>query len=899
MPSWLSALKIWNKGTGKWCIPKKGTPEYDEVLKIMGLKLKKDVKKPRTKKPRAKKTIEQVIKEMESKSKSIDRGDKKQIAEMQKIIANETPTKKPRAKKPRTKKPRTKKTIEQVIKEMESKSKSIDRGDKKQIAEMQKIMANKPRAKENQKFKEFRNMVSLDISNAINMHKDGNKRTKVYRNFWKDFKIKYFDIIKNVFPSDEQIKRIITDACINSDKKEPVCFIQHWSTRSFEDLRMSLMSFKKNNAYDNNKINKFIKVYGDGGLKFLKLVYFLHEWRELKYTPIWFDLWKELNAQYKSLDIWLWDLREKNSNIRREKGTPEYDEILEIETRYKNVPPTKKAIEQVIKKMERKSKSIDRGDKKQIAEMQKIMGLELKKDVKKPRTKKPRTKKPPTKTIEQVIKEMERKSKRIDSGDKKQIAEMQKIIANENPTKKPPTKKTIEEVIKEMERKSESIDIGDKKQIKDFEELQEDDDDDDYPPIDYLKRMVDTTDNISFLKAFINSDLKAMRELLVGKPTIFLRNFFYERIHIMMTDTYKDKWDKYPEFREDVTRFIKPLENTREKVQDIDDMGRIIFESKEVKNSIKDVKELINNLQDEAIETTDIIIQDAPVEISKKKAYNIEDCLIKVNGILDIMYGTKQLTFDSSIMEKLKIKRDLQNIIEDSDFYPTPPKYANIIMDDVVKVFKDVEKWVDIAAGLGSLSMPAIEGKYPESLNIENIIMFEKQKPFVDVLKCFEGSGFVKVKDGDYFEYDISEYINDKEETVIVSNPPFRGFFDGKNRSEFWAYFVYSILRTINNNKHYFYAILPNSNRFISSTRSKFLTDNDIGKQVSLQFSGKLWSDLKKYFKDESEDEFEIDEEYSYDYVTYITPVTGFKKIGKNGKPQNMGLNAVLVRFGI
>jgi hypothetical protein len=842
MPSWLSALKIWNKGTGKWCIPKKGTPEYDEVLKIMGLKLKKDVKKPRTKKPRAKKTIEQVIKEMESKSKS------------------------------------------------------IDRGDKKQIAEMQKIMANKPRAKENQKFKEFRNMVSLDISNAINMHKDGNKRTKVYRNFWKDFKIKYFDIIKNVFPSDEQIKRIITDACINSDKKEPVCFIQHWSTRSFEDLRLSLRSFKKNNAYDNNKINKFIKVYGDGGLKFLKLVYFLHEWKELKSTPIWFDLWKELNSRYESLDIWLWDLRVKNSNISREKKK-QIDEILEIETRYKNVPPTKKAIEQVIKKMERKSKSIDRGDKKQIAEMQKIMANET--PTKKPRTKKTRTKKPPKKTIEEVIKEMESKSKIIDRGDKKQIAEMQKIIANENPTKKPPTKKTIEEVIKEMERKSESIDIGDKKQIKDFEELQEDDDDDDYPPIDYLKRMVDTTDNISFLKAFINSDLKAMRELLVGKPTIFLRNFFYERIHIMMTDTYKDKWDKYPEFREDVTRFIKPLENTREKVQDIDDMGRIIFESKEVKNSIKDVKELINNLQDEAIETTDIIIQDAPVEISKKKAYNIEDCLIKVNGILDIMYGTKQLTFDSSIMEKLKIKRDLQNIIEDSDFYPTPPKYANIIMDDVVKVFKDVEKWVDIAAGLGSLSMPAIEGKYPESLNIENIIMFEKQKPFVNVLKCFEGSGFVKVKDGDYFEYDISEYINDKEETVIVSNPPFRGFFDGKNRSEFWAYFVYSILRTINNNKHYFYAILPNSNRFISSTRSKFLTDNDIGKQVSLQFSGKLWSDLKKYFKDESEDEFEIDEEYSYDYVTYITPVTGFKKIGKNGKPQNMGLNAVLVRFGI
>jgi hypothetical protein len=31
----MQALKIWNQGKEIWCIPKKGTKEYDEVIAIM------------------------------------------------------------------------------------------------------------------------------------------------------------------------------------------------------------------------------------------------------------------------------------------------------------------------------------------------------------------------------------------------------------------------------------------------------------------------------------------------------------------------------------------------------------------------------------------------------------------------------------------------------------------------------------------------------------------------------------------------------------------------------------------------------------------------------------------------------------------------------------------------
>jgi len=33
---WIDALKEWNKGSPKWCIPKKGSAEYDAVKEIMG-----------------------------------------------------------------------------------------------------------------------------------------------------------------------------------------------------------------------------------------------------------------------------------------------------------------------------------------------------------------------------------------------------------------------------------------------------------------------------------------------------------------------------------------------------------------------------------------------------------------------------------------------------------------------------------------------------------------------------------------------------------------------------------------------------------------------------------------------------------------------------------------------
>ena len=35
MPIWTDALKKWNTGKSLWCVPRKGTKEYAEVMRLM------------------------------------------------------------------------------------------------------------------------------------------------------------------------------------------------------------------------------------------------------------------------------------------------------------------------------------------------------------------------------------------------------------------------------------------------------------------------------------------------------------------------------------------------------------------------------------------------------------------------------------------------------------------------------------------------------------------------------------------------------------------------------------------------------------------------------------------------------------------------------------------------
>jgi len=53
MPNaWITALKKFNKGKGTWCLPKKGTKEYDEVRALMVAKPKEESAPPKEEEPK-------------------------------------------------------------------------------------------------------------------------------------------------------------------------------------------------------------------------------------------------------------------------------------------------------------------------------------------------------------------------------------------------------------------------------------------------------------------------------------------------------------------------------------------------------------------------------------------------------------------------------------------------------------------------------------------------------------------------------------------------------------------------------------------------------------------------------------------------------------------------------
>ncbi len=61
---WVDALKQWNAGQGKWCIPKKGTEDYDAVRAIMGPKVEKEKKVKAEKAPKEAKAPKASLQDM-------------------------------------------------------------------------------------------------------------------------------------------------------------------------------------------------------------------------------------------------------------------------------------------------------------------------------------------------------------------------------------------------------------------------------------------------------------------------------------------------------------------------------------------------------------------------------------------------------------------------------------------------------------------------------------------------------------------------------------------------------------------------------------------------------------------------------------------------------------------
>jgi predicted RNA methylase len=260
-----------------------------------------------------------------------------------------------------------------------------------------------------------------------------------------------------------------------------------------------------------------------------------------------------------------------------------------------------------------------------------------------------------------------------------------------------------------------------------------------------------------------------------------------------------------------------------------------------------------------------------------------------IDDTLSMIYSNKKGTRDfDKLVEKWREKRKFFDIILTSDFYPTPLHVSSLIKKDVDKSYKNYNLY-DISAGLASLSRAFIE----DPKNIKHITLLEYEEEFVNLLKGYiKTNKKIEVIHKDFFDYDLK--LSQKDESVVLCNPPFTGRLNKNNEAQFWLYFVVKILNEMNNiyiQTAYF--ILPKSNLFKRNGKSLQYVESEIDQQCELDLPKAIEKRVNAYFNIDYYSDIPL-----INYFTYLGNISGFKGIDRKSLNTRSSPDCALFRVG-
>ena len=260
-----------------------------------------------------------------------------------------------------------------------------------------------------------------------------------------------------------------------------------------------------------------------------------------------------------------------------------------------------------------------------------------------------------------------------------------------------------------------------------------------------------------------------------------------------------------------------------------------------------------------------------------------------IDDTLSMIYSNKKGTRDfEKLVEKWREKRKFFDIIITSDFYPTPLHVSSLIKKDVDKSYKNYNLY-DISAGLASLSRAFIE----DPKNIKHITLLEYEEEFVNLLKGYcKTNKKIEVIHKDFFDYDLK--LSQKDESVVLCNPPFTGRLNNKNEAQFWLYFVVKILNEMNNiNMQTAYFILPKSNLFARNGKSLKYVESEIDETCDLTLPKAIENRINTYFNIDYYSDLPF-----INYFTYLGNISGFKGIDRKSLNTRNSPDCALFRVG-
>jgi predicted RNA methylase len=260
--------------------------------------------------------------------------------------------------------------------------------------------------------------------------------------------------------------------------------------------------------------------------------------------------------------------------------------------------------------------------------------------------------------------------------------------------------------------------------------------------------------------------------------------------------------------------------------------------------------------------------------------------------------GFKNIKFEDKIKQTpaYKLYKEMSDVIQGSDFYPTPEKYGKFIYEDATKFNRN--SILDIAAGYGNLSYEWIKDTQ------KKVGIVERNSTFAKLFKCFENQnpGHLKLYNTDYLKMDTPNIDYD----VIVCNPPFsKTAFAGKRTDyTFWLLKAMYDGWKMGTKEIYFICpvtILDNPTGYGNKSKIDVLdvknpqvvTDLKISKTVYKLFTDnfKDWDGILDY--DEDNKEYNI----NYGQIQLMGSISGFQTLGKNNKLKTLNINVVMLKI--
>lgn len=249
-----------------------------------------------------------------------------------------------------------------------------------------------------------------------------------------------------------------------------------------------------------------------------------------------------------------------------------------------------------------------------------------------------------------------------------------------------------------------------------------------------------------------------------------------------------------------------------------------------------------------------------PIKLTIPKKENFDNVFNIIDDHRKYFKSSRKELYKTDVQQTKANK--LINAVIAYDFYETPAIYAELIYKSIPKIIKtEPYNVLEPAAGFGQLMYPFIKDKNA------SITMIELNPHFYDILKNFKSSKI------DVINQDFFDFVPSKKFDLIVMNPPFSC---GSNKVCYLDFILRSVeLLNHGNYEKYIYVICPKTN-------FKHLYENIYELRLTKAYVNKILMKYPHYQK------------YISDYgngpildhigqIRFISDVTGFRKINKNG----------------